>query len=53
MEQWQQFQIMTPKLVPSKATILLIMTSQGWQNALQKVIPAVYIRTLDRCTVHG
>ena len=36
MEQWQQFQVMAPQLVPSSSAILLTMTLQSWQNALQK-----------------
>ena len=36
MEQWQQFQAMSLQLVPSRVSILLIMTSQSWQDALQK-----------------
>ena len=35
MEQWQQFQVMAPQLVPSRGTILLTVTSQGWENSLQ------------------
>ena len=39
MEQWLQFQVMAPQLVPYRGTILLTVTSQGWQNALQKSRP--------------
>ena len=39
MEQWQQFQLMAPQLVPSRGAILLTMTSQGRQSALQKSRP--------------
>ena len=39
MEQWQQYQVMAPQLVPSTGAILLTMTSQGRQNALQKSRP--------------
>ena len=39
MEQWQQYQVMAPELVPSIGAILLIVTSQGRQNALQKSRP--------------
>ena len=41
MEQWQQYQVMAPQLVPSTGTILLTLISQGRQNALvQKSRPA-------------
>ena len=33
MEQWQQFQVMAPQLVPSRDTILLTVTLQVRQNA--------------------
>ena len=47
MEQWEQFQVMAPQLVPPRGAILLTVTSQGQQNALWKI-------TLDsRDTVHG
>ena len=36
MEQRQQFQLMDPQLVPSRGAILLTVTSQGQQSALQK-----------------
>ena len=36
MEQWQQFQVLAPQLVLSRGAILLTVTLQGWQNALQK-----------------
>ena len=39
MEQWQQFQVMASQLVPSRGAILLTVTSQGWQDALQKSRP--------------
>ena len=39
MEQWRQFQFMAPQLVPSRGAILLTVTSQGWQNILQKSKP--------------
>ena len=39
MEQWQQFQLMDPQLVPSRGAILLTMTSQGRQSDLQKSRP--------------
>ena len=39
MEQWQQFQVMAPQLVPYGSTVLLTMTSQGQQDALQKSRP--------------
>ena len=39
MEQWQQFQMMAPQLVPSRDAVLLTITSQGQQNALQKSRP--------------
>ena len=39
MEQWQQFQPMAPQLVPSRGAILLTVTSQGQQRALQKSRP--------------
>ena len=39
MEQWQQLQVMVTQLTPSRGTILLTMTSQGLQNALQKSRP--------------
>ena len=45
MEQWQQFQVMALQLVPSRDAIILIVTSQGWQNALNKNIP-IYVRSL-------
>ena len=41
---------MAPQLVPSRDVILLTMSSQGWQNVLQKADQL----TLDsRGTVHG
>ena len=36
MEQWQQFQVMTPQLMSSR---FLTMILQGLQNALQKSRP--------------
>ena len=39
MEQWQQFQVMASQLVPTRDTILLTVTSQGQQSALQKSRP--------------
>ena len=48
MEQWQQFQVMAPQLVPSRGTILLTVTSQGRQSALQKNRP-VYIGQWRHC----
>ena len=50
MEQWRQFQVLVAQLVLSRSTILLTMTLQGRQNALQKADQF----TLDnRDTVHG
>ena len=39
MEQWRQFQGLAAQLVLSRGTILLTVTLQGRQNALQKSGP--------------
>ena len=39
MEQLQQYQAMAPQLVHSRGAILLTVTSQGQQNALQESRP--------------
>ena len=35
----EQCQVMAPQLAPSRGAIILAVTSQGRQNALQKSIP--------------
>ena len=39
MEQWQQLQVIA-QMIPTRGTILSTVTSQGWQNSLQKSRPA-------------
>ena len=39
MEQWKQFQVMAPQLVPSSGAILLNRDITWWQNTLQKSRP--------------
>ena len=51
MEQWQQFQVMPPQLVPSRGAILLTVTSQGRQSALQKSRPVYIGLCIDRSAI--